>query len=424
MPKSAAMVPQHEGHGPVEILALACEDSTCDFKPRKMHRRALLDHDVQFDIKYCGVCHSDLSTAAGHTAGIQEVKWPVVPGHELVGVVTAVGPKVSRVKVGQHVGVGCLVDSCRRCSACRNGQEQDCSKMVGTYVGRDNGSGRAQTYPPNQMTLGGYSTVMVADEEVCVEIPPEYPLEFAGPLLCAAVTIYAPLKRFGLERLRHGQGAAVGIVGLGGLGQMGIKIAKALGARVTVISRTSAKAALAKSLGADAFVASSDKGEMAAHAKELDLIINTVPAYHNYVAYHPLLAKRGYQILLGLHKGLAAALVVDKLTLGKSRIKHSLIGGIADTQEIVNLCAKHRIFPEIKVVPVTEISAVYAKLDSNNDEGIRYVLDIANTLNEKAIGAFAVKAAPPPTIKPAHGTLEIPAVAREVCWLVATGKFL
>jgi uncharacterized zinc-type alcohol dehydrogenase-like protein len=420
--KSGAMVPQQEGRGPVEMLALACEDARCDFKPVKMHRRALLDHDVQFDIKYCGVCHSDLSTAAGHTAGIQEVKWPVVPGHELAGVVTAVGPKVTKFKVGQHVGVGCMVDSCRRCSACRNGQEQDCNRQVGTYVGRDNGSGRSQTYPPNQMTLGGYSTIMVADEEVCIDIPPEYPLEFAGPLMCAAITMYAPLKRFGLARLR--QGAAVGIVGLGGLTQMGVKIAKALGARVTVISRSAAKKELAMSLGADDFVASADKSDMAAHAGKLDLIINTVPAYHNYVAYHKLLAKRGYQILLGLHKGLAAALVVNKLTLGRSRIKHSLIGGFADTQEVVNLCAKNSIFPLIKVVPVTEINAIFSKLDSNNDEGIRYVLDIANTLNDQAIGAFAVKGAPPPTIKPAHGPLEYPAVAREVCWLVATGKFL
>jgi uncharacterized zinc-type alcohol dehydrogenase-like protein len=411
------LMPQQDGSSPVSMWAMACEDGRCDFKPRKMQRRALLDNDVQFDVLYCGVCHSDLHFAAGHMNGVSETKWPCVPGHELAGVVTAVGSKVSAFKVGDHVGVGCMVDSCHTCSACKRGEEQKCRKQVATYCAVDNGSGRAQTFPPNQgQTLGGYSSKMVCDEQFCIRIPSDYPLEMAGPLMCAAVTVYDPFKKGQVK-----QGSAVGIVGLGGLGQMAVKIAKALGATVTVISRSASKAAQAKAIGADDFVVSTDKKDMAAHAKSLDLILNSAPGYHNYVAYHPLLKRRGYQVILGLHKGFAAALAVDALTGGRSRVKHSMIGGVANTQEIVDLCAKHKIFPHVKVVPVYELNAIFSKLDSNNDEGIRYVLDIGNTLNEKAVAKCD---APPPRLKKFEGAIEIPAVIRETSWLLLTGKWL
>jgi len=257
---------------------------------------------------------------------------------------------------------------------------------------------------------------MVCDEQFCIDIPQDYPLEMAGPLMCAAITMYDPMKKYGVK-----QGTEVGIVGLGGLGQMGIKLAKAMGARVTIISRSASKAAQAKTMGADDFVASIDKEDMAKHAKKLDLIINTVPLYHNYVAYHPLLKKRGYQVILGLHKAFAAALAVDALTGGRSRVKNSLIGGIANTQEVVYLCAKNKIYPEIKVMPVEELNNIFSKLDSNNDEAIRYVLDIGNTLNEKAVGKCV---APAPKLKKFEGGIAIPAVLRETSWLLLTGKWL
>jgi D-arabinose 1-dehydrogenase-like Zn-dependent alcohol dehydrogenase len=399
----------------IETYVMACSDPSCNFKPMKLQRRPVGDYDVLIDMKYCGVCHSDLHTAANHLKGISPSKYPCVPGHELAGICTAVGPKVTKVKVGQKIGVGCMVDSCKKCSACKRGEEQMCSKQVGTYNGKDNGSGRAAS--PLGYTIGGYTEKMVVDEDFAIIIPDKYPLEYAGPVMCAGITMYDPMQRQGVKA-----GSCVGIVGLGGLGQMGIKIAKALGCEVTVISRSAKKEEFAKKCGADKFVVSTSEDDMQKAKRSLDLILNTIPVYHKYVEYNRLLKKKGgRQVLLGLHAGIAGAMITNMVTFNHSRVLHSGIGGIQATQDVINLCAEHSIYPDIKVVPVDELNSIYEKLDGNNDEGIRYVLDIANTLNENTELKYNAEA---PKLGAFSGGISPFAAVREAAWLLFTGKWL
>ena len=323
-----------------------------------------------------------------------KVTYPIVPGHELAGVCTAVGPGVTKFKVGDCVGVGCMVDSCLECANCKAGEEQKCSKgNIATYNGKDK-FGRAQTYPPGGATLGGYTTKMVVHERFGIKIPEGYPLEYAGPVMCAGVTLYDPLKRYGAKA-----GTKVGVVGLGGLGQMGIRVAKAMGCVVTAISRGDAKRSLATDCGADAYVSSTDDKAMAAIHGTLDLVLNTIAADHDYSMYTKLTAKAGGKhIILGLNNGLGAAMMVDALTFGSSRIKMSGIGGITATQEVVDLCAKHNIKPAVKIIAAEQINEVYTELENGNASGLRHVLDIA-TLND---GAFERCTAPPPDFSKAE----------------------
>lgn len=404
-----------DGNGNIQALCMACDSAECNFTPRVMERRPVGDYDILLDIKYCGVCHSDLHTAANHLKGIQQTKYACCPGHELAGIVSQVGAKVSKVVVGQQVGVGCLVDSCQSCKACLSGQEQKCSRSVGTYNSPDK-NGRA--YSPVGYTLGGYTDKFVVDENFAVIIPDGYPLEYAGPVMCAGITMYEPMQKHNIKA-----GSRVGIVGLGGLGQMGVRLAKALGAEVSVISRSAAKEGFAKECGATSFIVSSDPKAVKAHAGTLDLIINTIPSYHDYTAYHSLLKKKGgKQVLLGLHAGFAGALVANAVTMGKSRVTSSMIGGIKATQEVMDLCSKHDIKVNIKVVPVEELNSIYELLDGNNDEGIRYVLDIAGTLNADAEARCT---APPPklTLNP-QGQISVPAAIKEALWLLFTCKWV
>ena len=412
---------------PVDVLCMACADGGCDFKPVQLQRRPLGDRDVLMDMVYCGVCHSDLHFAAGHMNGLQRTTYPCVPGHELVGVVAAIGAGVTKVALGQHVGVGCMVDSCMKasCKACQSGEEQKCMKQVATYLGKDNGSGRAATYPAGGHTIGGYSSRMVVDENFAVRIPEGYPLECAGPVMCAGVTMYDPLvKVLGGGRLSGDTtalaGKRVGVVGLGGLGAMGMKIAKALGCEVSAISRTRSKEAFARECGASSFVVSGDAAAMTTARRSLDLILNTVPTYHDYCAYNGLLAKGGKQVLLGLHKGLGGAMVVNALTGGRSKVMMSGIGGVAATQAVVDLCAAHDIRPNVEVVGVEKINEVYAKLDGANPDAVRYVLDLAGTLNDEAAAKCT---APPPVISKFSGGLSPCAVIGECCWLLCCCKW-
>jgi len=209
------------GSQPIDVLCMACSDGKCDFKPMKFQRRALKPNDVLLDMKFCGICHTDLHNAAGHTAALGLQAYPCVPGHELAGVCTAVGSAVTKVKVGDNVGVGCMVDSCGGCGACQRGEEQKCTSQVGTYnhPGNKNRSGRADTFPLGGHTLGGYTTTFVVHENFAVIIPQSFPLEYAGPVMCAGVTLFDPLRRYGA-----GPGKTVAIVGIGGLGQMGVKV--------------------------------------------------------------------------------------------------------------------------------------------------------------------------------------------------------
>ena len=408
---------------PIDTLCMACSDTSCDFKPVKLQRRAVGDMDLLLDMKYSGVCHSDLHSAAGHLDGLTGAKnFPHVPGHELAGVVVQVGSKVTKFAVGDHVGVGCIVDSCLNCDECKKGEEQKCkNKSTSTYQGKDL-HGRAAVWPPEftnasgktvkGYTLGGYTTKMVITEQFAIKIPKSYPLECAGPVMCAGVTLYDPLKVYGCKA-----GSKVGIVGLGGLGQMGVRIAKAMGATVTVISRASSKEAFAKKCGADLFVVSADAEQMAKQVGTLDMVLNTIPSYHDYLVYQPLLTSNGIQILLGLHAGFVGAMLTDNIVGGKSRLKMSGIGGIRATQEVIDLCDKNKIYPEISIEPVTALNNIYTALDKANDTGVRYVLDIS-TLKE------GVKCdAEPPQLGPNQSHFTLGAVIKELCYLLCCCKW-
>ena len=362
---------------------MGCNDASCSFEPMRLQRRQPTEYDVVIDMKYCGVCHSDLHFAAGHL----EDQWgkierPCVPGHELAGVVKEVGSAVTKFKVGDHIGVGCMVDSCMDCAGCNQGFEQNCSKMVLTYAGPD-WSGRAAT-PNRTTTLGGYTTVMVVHERFGIQIPKGFPLEMAGPVMCAGITMYDPMKVYGAK-----EGSKVGIVGLGGLGVTGLKIGKALGCEIWAISRSEGKRSFAMDkCGASGYIASGDEKQLETHKASFDLIINTIPKDHDTSIYTRMCKSSGHHVLLGLH---ATAFAAQRLGSFGRKVRFSIIGGIPNTQEVMDLCAKHKIYPEIEVHSVTELNRIYEKLDSSNDSGKRYVLDIQGTLNDatfsKSMGA-------------------------------------
>jgi len=407
---------EDSGENSMDTLCMACTDAGCDFKPTVLPRREPGELDVVIDVHFVGVCHSDLHHAASHMNKVMKVPYPSVPGHEIAGIVSAVGSKVTKFKVGDHAGVGCMVDSCLSCSKCKSGEEQKCVKQsTGTY-GAKNKHGRAAS--PTGYTLGGYTDKFVCTENFVVSIPKDYPLEAAGPIFCAAITMYDPLKAAGV-----GPGSKVGIAGLGGLGQMGVRLAKALGAQVSVFSRSAGKEASAKEFGADKFVVYTDEAQVKENLKSLDLILNTVPAYHDYCFFNKFLNKNGQQVILGLHEGIAATMLAAKfLPTSKPRVIHSGIGGMVNTQEVMDLCAKNNIVPKTKLFPVWELNSVFELLDQNNDEGIRYVMDIKGTLNKEA--SEKCESVQAPTLKPAHSPFSQWSIAKELTWYVCTGKWL
>jgi len=376
---------------PIDVTCLATPDTSCTFAPRAFQRRPVGDHDVLIDMKYCGICHTDLHAAAGHLKAIGSYSYPCVPGHELAGVVEAVGAKVTKFKVGDAIGVGCMVDSCMSCAACKRGDEQLCSRQTGTYNAVPK-NGRADTVPAGSATLGGYTTKHVVHEAFGVRIPAGYPLECAGPVMCAGVTLYSPLVRYGARA-----GTKVAIVGLGGLGVMGVKIAAALGCDVAAVSRSGAKRALAAAAGATRFVDSSSALDLQGARGAFDLVLNTIPGEHDYTVYTALAAPSGKHVVLGLNSVLAASFVTGAIACG-TRVKGSGIGSIAETQAVVDLCAKAGIRPELKVIPVEGVNAAYEALDRANDAGVRYVIDLG-TLDAGAGARCA--AAPPPALGPA-----------------------
>jgi D-arabinose 1-dehydrogenase-like Zn-dependent alcohol dehydrogenase len=258
---------------------------------------------------------------------------------------------------------------------------------------------------------------MVVDEHFAIPIPADYPLEAAGPVMCAGVTMYDPLKKFNC-----GPGTRLAIIGLGGLGQMGIKLGKILGADVTVISRSAAKEKIAIGFGADHFLVSADAEQLEKAKGSFDLILNTIPAYHSYTEYNKLVAKNGTQVLIGLHDGTVAGLLTEKVTCGSSKFVGSMIGGIPATNEVMQLVAKHKITLETKLVGVEELNSIFEKLGENNDDGIRYVLDLENTLNE---GAFEkCKDVPAPKLAKHTKGISLSSVTRELMWQLFTFKWL
>jgi len=381
----------------IDCICMACDDDGCDFQPVEMQRRPVGKFDVHIEVVYCGVCHSDLSVAAGHTPA--PTHYPLVPGHEAVGICVAVGAGVEKFKVGDHVGVGNMVDSCLECRSCLGGEEQGCAKQVPTFNGKD-WSGRASQGGGTPFTAGGYSTAMVIHERFCILIPESYPLEHAGPIMCAGTTMYDPMKRAGVQA-----GTKVGILGLGGLGVMGIKLAKALGCTVTAISRGDAKRALALNAGADHFINSKDVEQMSAHVGRLTLIINTIPSAHDASIYNTLLTSDGQHVHAGLHSAAFAAGAANFLLPGRTQEKTTFIGGIASTQEVMDLCASAGIHTEIEIRPAADLNRIFELLDGTNESGKRFVLDIAGTLTRDVSTAAITRLHPAP--QPSNLLLEL-----------------
>ena len=345
----------------MKTVGYAAHDSEKPLEPYHFERRALRDEDVSIEILYCGVCHSDLHTAENDWGWTQ---YPVVPGHEIVGRVLEVGSGVTKYKVGDNVAVGCMVDSCLSCDQCHHGEEQFCREgMVGTYSGQDRISG--------ELTQGGYSKHIVVREEFVLSVPEGLDLAKCAPILCAGITTYSPLRTWNV-----GPGSRVGVIGLGGLGHMAIKIAAAMGAHVTAISRSDKKKQQVLSYGAKDLLVSSDEAAMQAHANQFDVIINSIPVKHDFTPYIPLLDIDGTQVLVGQVGELAESNSVP-LLMGRRRVAGSLIGGIAQTQEILDFCALHNILPEVEMIKMEEINDAFDKL-KQGDMASRFVIDMSS----------------------------------------------
>jgi uncharacterized zinc-type alcohol dehydrogenase-like protein len=331
-------------------------------EPLNIERREPGPHDVQIDIAFCGVCHSDLHQIRSEWEG---TLYPCVPGHEIVGHVTAVGGAVTRFTVGDTVGVGCMVDSCQHCAACDEGLEQYCENgFVGTYNGL--------TQDPPGHTLGGYSQRIVVDDTFVLKIThPDDQLAAVAPLLCAGITTFSPLRHW-----NAGPGKKVGIVGIGGLGHVGVKIAHAMGAQVVAFTSSEGKREGARALGADEVIASRNADEMAKHANSFDFILNTVAASHDLDAYTALLKRDGTMTLVGVPEHAHPSPNVGALIFKRRSIAGSLIGGIAETQEMLDFCARNGIVADIEMIRIQQIDEAYDRM-RRSDVKYRFVIDNA-----------------------------------------------
>lgn len=344
----------------MKTLGYAALAQDAPLAPWQFDRRDPRADDVSIQILYCGVCHSDMHAARNDWGN---AKYPVVPGHEIVGRVTAIGSAVTKHAVGDIVAVGCLVDSCRHCHQCRRDGEHFCQNgFTGTYGGKDRVTG--------DITRGGYSTAIVVSDHFVLRVPAGLDIAKVGPLLCAGITTYSPLRHWGV-----GPGSRVGVVGLGGLGHMAVKFAVALGAAVTVMSRTGDKAADALDLGADRLLVSGDNAAMAAAANSFDLIIDTVPVKHDINPYLPLLDVDGTLVIVG-QVGPVTEPNMIPLLMGRRSVAGSLIGGLAETQEMLDFCARKAILPEVEMIRMDEINTAFERMD-RADVRYRFVIDMA-----------------------------------------------
>ena len=342
-----------------KIAAWGVRSATDTVAPIAIERRALRPGDVDIEIRYCGVCHSDMHQAHNDW---HNTAYPLVPGHEIVGVVRAIGSAVTKFVVGDRVAVGCLVDSCLTCDACAADQEQYCYyRATGTYNSKDRQDGSP--------THGGYSSAIVVREEFVLRLPEALDMAKAAPLLCAGITTYSPLRHW-----KVGPGMKVGVVGLGGLGHMGVKFAAGLGAEVTMITTSPAKAADAQKLGAHHVLISSDTDQMKAAARSFDFILDTIPVAHEVQPYLLLLKPDGAHVIVGaidmlqLHTGL--------LLGGRKTLSGSAIGGIAETQEMLDFCAEKNILPECEMIRMDDINTAFERLEKA-DVKYRFVIDMA-----------------------------------------------
>ncbi|HOY06812.1 MAG TPA: NAD(P)-dependent alcohol dehydrogenase [Saprospiraceae bacterium] len=344
------------------IKAYGTEAPNADLKQLHIERREVAAKDIEIEILYCGVCHSDLHTARNDWGG---TVYPAVPGHEIVGRITKVGSDVSKLKVGDMAAVGCMVDSCRTCHSCAQDLEQYClNGFTGTYNGKDKHLGGR--------TFGGYSEKVVVDEHFVLKVPANLDLAAVAPLLCAGITTWSPLRHW-----KVGKGSKVAVVGLGGLGHMAIKLAKGLGAEVTLFSRSASKEKDALDLGADNVILSTDEQQMNTAKGRFDLIIDTVPYIHDVNPYVTTLNISGTLVLVGYLGGLEPILNTVPMILGRKSVAGSLIGGIAETQEMLDFCGEHNIVSEIELIDMQDINEAYERM-LKSDVRYRFVIDMAS----------------------------------------------
>ncbi|MGJ8714283.1 MAG: NAD(P)-dependent alcohol dehydrogenase [Maribacter stanieri] len=342
-----------------KIKAYAADNKDANLKPLEIERRDTLKDDVKIDILYCGVCHSDLHQVRNDW---KNSAYPVVPGHEIIGKVLEVGSGVTKFKVGDLVGVGCLVDSCQTCSACKDDLEQFCENgATFTYNSKDKHSGGH--------TFGGYSENITVNKEFVLKVPENLDPKAAAPLLCAGITTYSPLAHWGVKK-----GDKVGVIGLGGLGHMGIKFAHAMGAHTVMITTSPSKSEDAKKLGADEVLISKDEAQMNEHANSFDFLLNTIPVGHDMNPYAALLKRDATMVIVGAVEPLDP-LHGGSLIMGRKSIAGSLIGGLKETQEMLDFCGKHNVVSDIEMIDIQNINDAYDRLQKS-DVKYRFVIDM------------------------------------------------
>ncbi|WP_161131018.1 NAD(P)-dependent alcohol dehydrogenase [Dickeya fangzhongdai] len=346
----------------MKVLGYAAQSPTAPLAPFHFTRRTPRPDDVVVEVLYCGVCHSDLHQARNDW-GFSH--YPLVPGHEIIGRVTAVGAGVTKFKPDDLVGIGCMVDSCRECQPCKQGLEQYCDEgNVQTYNGVDRHD--------HQPTYGGYSQQIVASQDFVLRIPASMDLKSAAPLLCAGITTWSPLRHWNV-----GKGSKVAVVGLGGLGHMAIKLAHALGAEVTLFTRSPGKEADARRLGADRVVLSTSASQMETVKGQFELIIDTVPYEHDINPYMPTLTVDGTLVFVGLLGDINPMLSTVSMILGRRSVAGSCIGGIAETQEMLDFCGEHGITSDVEMIDIQNINAAYERM-LKSDVKYRFVIDMAS----------------------------------------------
>ncbi|MBK5273742.1 MAG: NAD(P)-dependent alcohol dehydrogenase [Desulfuromonadales bacterium] len=348
--------------------AYSAASATAPLASTTIPRRETTEHDVQIEILFCGICHSDLHSVRDEWHSIMPTVYPIVPGHEIVGRVTRVGSAVTKFKTGDLVGVGCLVDSDHTCPNCKDGLEQLCPNQTLTFNSPD----KHNTAP---VTYGGYSESIVVDEHFVLRVPTNLDLAGVAPLLCAGITTYSPMRRWG-----NLTGKKVGVVGLGGLGHMGVKFARAFGAQVVVFTTSPGKKEDAHRLGADEVIISSNADEMRSHAGTFDFILDTIAADHDINAYINLLGRDGKITLVGApEKPLAVS--AFSLLVGRRSLSGSIIGGIAETQEMLDYCGKHNITADVEIIPIQKVDEAYERL-LKSDVKYRFSIDMASLKSE------------------------------------------
>ncbi|MEO2060800.1 MAG: NAD(P)-dependent alcohol dehydrogenase [Mesonia sp.] len=348
----------------VEVKAYGAKASDADLEQLDIKRREVLPNDVKIDILYCGVCHSDIHQVRNDWGNS---KYPVVPGHEIIGRVIETGNEVSKFKEGDLVGVGCMVDSCQECESCKEGLEQYCENgMVGTYNGKDEHLGGH--------TFGGYSETVVVREKFVLKVPENIDAKGAAPLLCAGITTWSPLRHWKVKK-----GDKVGVIGLGGLGHMGVKFAAALGAKVVMITTSPGKSEDAKKLGADEVLISKDEEQMKKHTGSFDFLLNTVPVKHDLNPYIGLLKRDATMVLVGAIEPLEE-MHGGGLIIGRKSVAGSVIGGIPETQEMLDFCGEHNIVSDIEMIDMQNINEAFDRV-TKSDVKYRFVIDMKSLKN-------------------------------------------